>query len=316
MAVLGGLLATAAHRAVPALSTLLVAIALGVAAGALVPAGGRRRSALAPGIALASRRVLRIGIALLGLQVALGQVLDLGWPVLLVVVGVVAGGIGATLALGAHLGVPPARRLLVACGSSICGAAAVAAVAEARGADEDDVAAAITTVVVLGSAAMLALPAAATLLGLGDRAAGAWAGAGVHEVGQVAVAGGLLGGAALQVAVVVKLARVLLLAPVLAVAAHRAGRAPSDVRRPAPVPLFVVAFAACVALRSAGVLPDAVLASAALAQELALAAAMVALGTAVDLGALCRTPRAEVLLGVGAAVVVALLALPAAYVVA
>jgi uncharacterized integral membrane protein (TIGR00698 family) len=325
VALLGGLLAVGVHRALPVASTLLVAILLGVAVGAVLPAGTGRRGTLAPGLAVATRRVLRVGIALLGLQVAVGQVVGLGWPVLLVVVGVVAGGIGTTLALGARLGVPPARRLLFACGSSICGAAAVAAVAEARDAEEDDVAAAVTTVVVLGSAAMLAIPLAATLLlGLGDRAAGAWAGAGVHEVGQVAVAGGILGGAALQVAVVVKLARVLLLAPVLLVVSRRtpaAGTGPAGApgtpaaRRSAPVPLFVLAFGACIALRSTGLLPDVALVGAGLVQELALASAMVALGTAVDLGALRRTPRAEVLLGVAAAAVVALLALPAAYLV-
>src|SRR5699024_12070599 len=64
-----------------------------------------------------------------------------------------------------------------------------------------------------GTLAMVALPALASVLNLGEQQAGVWIGASVHEVAQVVAAGGMVGATALAVATVVKLARVLLLAP-------------------------------------------------------------------------------------------------------
>jgi uncharacterized integral membrane protein (TIGR00698 family) len=242
-------------------------------------------------------------------------VLGLGWPVLLVIGAVVVLGIAGTLGLARALGVPPERALLVGCGFSICGAAAVAAVEGVRDSEDEDVATAVSLVVVFGSASMLALPALATLAGLGPVAAGAWAGASVHEVGQVVVAGGLLGAAALPVAVAVKLGRVLMLAPVLAVLSYRSRRAagPAPAHRPPLVPGFVVAFVLLAAARSAVPLPAGALAVAGWVQAAALAAAMFALGCALDVAALRRTGAPLLALAAGATVLVALLGLPAAF---
>ena len=242
----GGAVALAVHAVVPVLSPTLVGIVLGLA----LASAGLVRDPVAPGLHVASRRLLRVGVALLGLQLVLADIVSLGWPVLLVVVAVVTLGIAGTLALARVLGVPPETGLLVACGFSICGAAAVAAVQGVRSARDQAVGTAISLVVVFGSVAMIVLPTVAGLLGLGPTAAGAWSGASIQEVGQVVVAGGLIGGAGLQVAVVVKLARVLMLAPVLGVLSWRSRSTPVEGRRPPLVPVFVLGFAACVLARS------------------------------------------------------------------
>lgn len=307
LAAAGGGVALLVHAAVPVLSPTLVAVALGIGVATL----GAPAAATAPGMRVASRQVLRVGVALLGLQVVLPEILALGWPVLATVVAVVVLGIAGTLALARPLGVPPERALLVACGFSICGAAAVAAVEgvrRSRDEDSDDLATVVSLVVVFGSVAMLALPLTAAALGLAPAAAGAWSGASVHEVGQVVVAGGLLGGAALQVAVAVKLGRVLMLAPVLAVLSWHERR--TAVRRPPLVPGFVLAFVALAAV--GGAVPAPVLDAAAVVQSAALATAMFALGRGLDAAVLRRTGRPVVLLAAAATVLVALLGLPAA----
>ncbi len=306
VALAGGLAALALNAVLPVVSALLIAIVLGLVAGNLV---GPRR-ALAPGLSIASRRVLRVGIALLGLQLALREVLALGWGALAVVFLVVCGGIGLTLWTGRLIGVPPARRLLIACGTSICGAAAVAAVDGVSESDEEDVAVALSMVVALGSVAMVVLPLLSGQLGLTDRAAGAWAGGGIHEVGQVVVAGGILGTTALQVAIVVKLARVLMLAPVLVVVSWR--RRATEVapgRRTPLVPGFVVVFVALVLVGSLTSVPPGVRDVVALVQGVALATAMCALGFAVDIRALRRLRPTDLMLGVASSLVVASLAL-------
>ncbi|WP_435742303.1 putative sulfate exporter family transporter [Nocardioides sp. SYSU DS0663] len=303
--------ALAVQAWLPVLGATLVAVALGFAAAA----SGRLPDEARPGLRVAARQVLRVGVALLGLQLVVSDVVGLGWRVLLVVAAVVVLGILGTLLAARRLGVPEEQALLVACGFSICGAAAVAALDGVRRNRAEDVARVVALVVVCGSVAMLLVPLLAAALGLPRAAAGAWAGASVHEVGQVVVAGGLLGGAALQVAVAVKLGRVLLLAPVLAVVAARSRGAAADGARPPLVPAFVLAFVVLVLLASTGLVPEPVLAAAGHVQAGALAAAMFALGCALDPAALGRTGRPLVRLAAAATALVTALGLPAAYVV-
>lgn len=105
---------------------------------------------------------------MLGLQLALGDILALGPGMIIVVLLIVGFGIGGTLFIGRALVVPPMQRLLIACGFSICGAAAVAAVDGAVDAEED-VASAIGLVVVFGTAMVGVAPALLGLMGLTHR---------------------------------------------------------------------------------------------------------------------------------------------------
>ncbi|MER5643344.1 putative sulfate exporter family transporter [Streptosporangium sp. NPDC002524] len=204
-------LATAVARIVPGVSAAVVAVVLGVA---LTNLGGLHRS-LAPGLGFASRRVLRLAIVLLGLQIALPELLALGWRAL----AVVAAGTGVTFAatrwIGGRVGVSPRRSLLIATGVSVCGAAAVAAMHDVADSDDDDVAAAVSVVVLYGSVSIVTLPLLAGALGLTPHQLGLWAGASVHEVAQVAAIGAAAGAGVLATAVAVKLARVVLLAPIV-----------------------------------------------------------------------------------------------------
>jgi uncharacterized integral membrane protein (TIGR00698 family) len=287
--------------AVPVVPGLLVAIVLGAAgrAAGLVPA------ALDPGLAWTARRFLRTGVVLLGLQLSVGDLLGLGLREVAVLLVTVAATFAVTLWLGPRLRVGRALTLLIATGFSICGAAAVAAMSPVADADEDDVATAVALVTLYGTLALLVIPVAARVLGLGDRTAGLWAGMSVHEVAQVVAAAGTVSAAALSVAVVAKLARVVLLAPLVAgtgiVRRRRAdatNAGPATARRGGPlVPLFVVGFLVAVLVRSAGLVPEAVLPAVKPVTTLALGAAMVALGTQIRVGRLVRTGGRPVLLG-------------------
>jgi uncharacterized integral membrane protein (TIGR00698 family) len=142
----------------------------------------------------------------------------------------------------------------------------------------------VALVVIFGTLMIPAIPALSSLLGLSSVDAGLWAGGSIHEVAQVVATAGTIGGAALGVAVVVKLARVLMLAPVMAVLSVRQRRiagAAADIKRPPLIPLFVLAFVACVVTRSTGIVPAALLGDAKIVQTALLSAAMFALGTGV-----------------------------------
>ena len=274
--------AMAVHGAVPVVSPLLVTIVAGAAVANVAPLGPR----YAPGLAVAARPLLRVGVALLGLQLVFGDIVGLGARGIVVIVGVVALSLAGSLWAGKLLGLSPAQRLLIACGTSICGAAAVAAVDDVINADDEDVAPAIGTVVVFGTALLGLIPLGVGLLELGPVRGGVWAGASIHEVAQVVAAGGVIGSGALAVAVVVKLGRVLMLAPVMTVISLRRRRQARSGPRPPLVPAFVFAFLVCVLLRSADVVPGQVLVVAGQVQVALLSAAMFSLGTGVRIGAL------------------------------
>jgi uncharacterized integral membrane protein (TIGR00698 family) len=286
------------------------ALTIAVVLGIVATNAGLRHEALRPGTKLATAKLLRSGVVLLGLSLPLPAVLKLGPAVLAVVVATVAITFTATRWIGARLGVSPSQSLLVATGFAVCGASAVAGMQAAVDADEDEVAAAIAGVTVFGGVCMFAIPVVGPAIGLSDTQSAVWAGASVHEVAQVVAAAGPLGASALATAVVVKLTRVLLLAPLVAgVSLSRrraAGRGSTEIasgRRPPVVPLFVAGFVACVALRSTGVVPDAVLDVAKWCQDLALTAALFGLGAAVDLPRLVRTGARTAALGLAATLV-------------
>lgn len=295
-------------RLVPALNPMLVAIVLGAVLGNSI----RLPPGVGAGLAFSARTLLRVGIALLGLQLLFGDIAALGWQVIALVVVIVGLGIAGTVILGGALGLGWTQRLLIACGFSICGAAAVAAVDSVTEADEEEVLTAVTLVVIFGTAMILAVPLLSSALHLSDTAAGMWAGGSIHEVAQVVAAGGAIGGTALGVATVVKLARVLLLAPVVtAISIHRrrlAG-AGGHATRPPMVPAFVVAFIACVCVRSSGILPEGILDAASLAQTVLLTCAMFALGVGVRVATMRRVGARPVVLAAASTVWVAGIAL-------
>jgi uncharacterized integral membrane protein (TIGR00698 family) len=179
--------------------SLTIAVVLGIA----VTNAGVRQPALRPGTKLATAKLLRFGVVLLGLSLSLPAVLRLGPAVLAVVVATVTITFTATRWIGARLGVSPTQSLLVATGFAVCGASAVAGMQAAVDADEDEVAAAIAGVTVFGGACMFALPVLGPAIGLSDTQTAVWAGSSVHEVAQVVAAAGPLGASALATAVVV-----------------------------------------------------------------------------------------------------------------
>lgn len=283
---LGG--AMLAHRFVPALGVLTWAVALGMVAGNT----GMLRGAAKQGLNLVTKRLLRIGIVLLGFTVSFGAIAALGWGTIGLTVVTLVTTLLVTTWMGNRAKLGRARALLIGTGFAICGASAIAAMEDTAGADDEDVTVGIAMVTLFGTLAMVLLPLLAGPLGLSDVQFGIWAGASIQEVGQVVAAAGAGGAAVVAVAVVVKLTRVLLLAPVVAAVSVRRrmtqpGRETAG-KRPAIVPLFVLGFLACVALRSTGMVPAGVLAVLAQLQVAALGAALFGMGASVKIASLFR----------------------------
>ncbi|CAM5524723.1 membrane protein [Streptomyces canarius] len=309
LAAAGVLLATALHGALPAVPTLTIAVVLGVAAGQLPGIRVFVRTSAKAGLAVAAKRLMRVGVVLLGLQLSLADVAGLGLPTLGMVVCVVLATFCGTYWLGRRLDLPGDVPLLVAAGYAICGASAIGAVGQVARSEEDDVAGAVALVTLCGTLAIAVLPVLHTVLGMDPVRFGRWAGASVHDVGQVVATAQTAGPLALRDAVLVKLMRVVLLAPLTAgtaVALRRSRGADAGGERPAALPLFVVGFLAMILLRSTGLLGTAVLEHTAAVQHFVLASALFGLGAAVNLSTLAsKSGRRMLVLGAASWVVVA-----------
>ena len=308
IAAAGVALALLLNRLIDAVGVLTWAVALGAVANNAGALPGRSR----PGLEFAARTLLRIGIVLLGFSLSVVAIAALGLPVVAMIVTTLVATLLSTLWFGQRIGLGRPRSLLIAIGFAICGASAVAAMQANAEADEDDVATAIAMVTVCGTVAMVAVPLLAAPFGLSDEQVGVWAGASVHEVGQVIAAAGPAGSAAVAAAVVVKLTRVLMLAPVVvgvSLLRHRSG-AQIEGGRPPLLPMFVLGFLVCVVVRSTGVVPDSVLDVIARVQTIALGAAMFGLGAGVHLVGLIRTGGRALAVGAVSTLVVAGVSLP------
>jgi uncharacterized integral membrane protein (TIGR00698 family) len=289
-----GAVALGIASAVHALPAPLLSLAL----GAGLAAGLRRLPNLQPGLAAAAGPGLRLGVGLLGLQVGLDRVLQLGPWALLLAVAVVTTSLATAELAGRWMGVSRPLRLLIGAGFGICGASAVAATRDAAGADDHDVAVAVTLVTICGTLAVITLPLLRPLLpGLARQETyGVLVGASVHDVAQVVAAASIAGSLALEAAIVVKLTRVVLLAPSVAAIGTLTGtRGGTDSSssssgggsaeactagstRAAPLPWFIALFLALVVTRSLLEVPPAVIEGAGRLQAFLLAAALAAIG--------------------------------------
>ena len=283
-------LASFAHLTLPWAPTLTACVVLGVVFTSL-PWPARVREILQPGLATSARRLLRIGIVLLGLKLSLVDIAYLGWLVLGMIVLIVAATFALTLGMGRLLRLPGDQPLLIAAGFSVCGASAIGAMSGVTRSKDAEQATPIALVTLCGTLAIAVLPALQPALGLDAEQFGMWIGASVHDVGQVVATAQIAGPSALAIAVVVKLTRVALLAPMVAITGLVLKRE-GDGRRPAVVPLFLVGFMAAVLVRTVIPVPDTVLQVADTAQLVLLGMALFGLGAAIRVGTLMRTgPR-------------------------
>lgn len=297
---------------IPGLSALLLSIVL----GAVVRNFGLAPASISGSVAWSSKKLLRLGIVLLGFKLSLASLGAIGVQGVIVLIVTVSITFLGTVAAGRALRVSRVMRMLVAAGFSICGASAVAAmssVVDPEGKKDEDTAQAIALVTIFGTIVMFALPALVPLLGMTDLQAGVWIGASVHEVAQVVAAGGMVSAIALMLATVAKLGRVVLLAPLIVITGlveqrHTHGSAD---KRPPILPLFVAGFLAAVLMRTFIPMPDPMLCALEFFANLLLASAMLGLGYGVDVRKLIATGWRPLALGGVSTVIAAVTALAA-----
>jgi uncharacterized integral membrane protein (TIGR00698 family) len=267
------------------LEPIVLALLLGIALR-LVP----NRPLLAPGAAFSAKPILEAGVAVVGASIDLGKLAGSGIVIAAIVLLGVGGGLALSLLIGHRLGLSPRLALLVAAGNSICGNSAIAAVGSVVGATRAEIASAIGLTAIAGLVMVLGLPVVAAVAGIDQVRYGVLTGMTVYAIPQVAAAAFPVGPIATETAMLVKLTRVVLLAPITITTAllwpriqPAAGETPKG--RPSIrklVPWFVLVFLVLAGARSLGLIPAGVGDTAKTVGSALLTIGMVGVGFAVD----------------------------------
>mgnify|MGYP001766115407 CR=1 FL=1 len=238
------------------------AVAIAILAGILIRNLLGLPDACRPGASYAVKRILRIGIGLMGAQLSLGQVLKTGAASVLVVAICIALAILVVRFVSVRMGMSERLGTLLGVGTSICGVSAIVATAPVIEAREEETSLAVATITVFGLLAVVLYPLLGRLLGLSDTFFGTWAGTAVNDTSQVVATGLIYSPQAGETATVVKLTRNLFMAPVIVgfswlyFARRQAeGKAQGrgvGVKWAQAVPLFVLGFLGMAILNSLG----------------------------------------------------------------
>ena len=309
--VLTGAIASAgfALRQLPGLglfSPMILSIIIGIVLHNVVGTPPRTKA----GVVFSLRRILRLAIILLGLQLTAREVIEVGATGIAVIVLTLLATFLFTAWLGHLIGVDRKLTQLIAAGTSICGASAVIATNTVTQALDEDVAYAVACVTVFGSVAMFAYPVLPAVLHLDPHAFGLWSGASIHEIAQVVATAFQDGKQAGEFATIAKLSRVMMLAPTVIVlglmAARRASRH-GHVRSQAkpPLPWFVLGFIALVGTNSVVTIPPEARSVIIPATTFLLSMALAAMGLETDIAKLRAKGIRPFILGLSAFIFIA-----------
>lgn len=273
---LGGLL--------PFLGAATTALLLGLLAGPWLRADPRT----APGTTWTAKSLLAITIVLLGATLQPTAITSLGVSGLAFIATSVATTLAVGTLIGRALGLPMGIAALVAVGNAICGTSAIAATAPLLREEDGDAGVAIGVIHALGLVGLVGLPVLTTVLALEPVEAGMVVGGSLQAVGHVVAASFSLGETTGDVALTVKMARVMMLVPTVVGLAFFRRRKGSTLPPPE-----VVGFTLTAALALSGLLPSSLLAAIDQLADLLLTISMVGIGASIDLNRLrSAAPRA------------------------
>ncbi|MGB7403665.1 MAG: YeiH family protein [Arcobacter sp.] len=208
------------------------------------------------GIKFSTKTILRLGIVLYGFRLTLQNLQDVGLQGFTVAFLVVS----LTFIIGYFIGVKILKMdreltILISAGSSICGAAAVLATESVLKSQAYKSAIAVSTVVIFGTIAMFLYPFMykAGLVPFDASNMGVYIGGTLHEVAHVVGAGNGISSAVAQNAVIVKMIRVMLLAPfliILSIFIIKTGISKNEEKKKITIPWFAVMFMLVVVFNS------------------------------------------------------------------
>ncbi|MFS0818382.1 YeiH family protein [Lysinibacillus sp. 1P01SD] len=239
------------------------------------------------GIAFSSKKLLRLGIILLGMRLNLADIYHAGASVFLIAVINLLFALMVVYGLTKMLKVDQKLGILTACGTAICGAAAVVAIAPQIKANQKETAVGAAIVALLGTVFTLIYTVLYSILDLTPTEYGIFAGGTLHEIAHVIAAASAGGNEAIDIAVIVKLTRVALLVPVAIIIGIFYRKMDKSEEKKgftlSIIPWFILGFLAMSAINSLGIIPANVAQAFVNIAYILIAMAMAGLGLNVEI---------------------------------
>lgn len=311
--VLPGVLVTAAIAAistgigtvVPVLGSAVPAIVIGVLLsllrGRMLPE--RADARIRPGIEYSSKFLLQLAVVLLGVQLSIGSIVQVGLESLPIMLTTLAVCLLGAWWIGKAMRVESRLRTLIGVGTGICGASAIAAVSPVIGAASAEIAYAVSTIFLFNILAVVLFPMLGHALNMDPHTFGLLAGTAINDTSSVVAAASVFSTAALGFAVVVKLVRTLMIIPIsigLSIVEARkdaAGQRVTGRRIAKLVPWFLIGFVIVAVMNSLGVVPDGPRDLLVQASIFLIAMALAGIGLSTDIPALRRAGWRPLALG-------------------
>ena len=246
-----------------------------------------------PGVRYSSKMILRIGIILMGVNLNFAEVVDVGKSALFLMIFTMGTAFGMGNLVGKVFGVNWKLTNLLSVSTAICGGTAVAAVGPVIKAKNEDITYAISATFIFDIITVVIFPWIGFALGMSDTGYGLWIGTAVNDTSSVVAAGYAFSQLAGNTAVIVKLARTLFIIPYVltfslinerleAKTEGLKGRTPVNLRK--IFPYFIIFFLLVVALRSTGIISDAIAPTISSASRFCMIMALSAIGLTTSFG--------------------------------
>ncbi|WP_432402766.1 YeiH family protein [Wukongibacter sp. M2B1] len=275
------------------LESLTIAIIIGILYNNLVGT----QDIFSDGVKLSLKKLLKVGIVLLGFKLNIHAILKLGPQILTMVIIYVPLALILAMILGKILKANNKLATLIGVGSCICGASAVVALTPCINADDDDSVIAVSIVSFLGTIGVLIYSAvAAGNLNLTEIQYGAWSGLTLHGVSHALAAAFALGDTAGEIGTFVKMARVLMIVPVSLVLGYLYNKENKDNQK-AKFPMYVLYFILAGAINSLGIIPTSITKILTKLSSIFILMAMTAMGLSVNFKSIINKGIKALLIG-------------------
>lgn len=261
----------------------------------------RRPQATESGIKFTGKKILQYAIILLGFEMNLFHVVEVGEQSLYVMIFTLLAAFGAAFLMGKVLGMDRDMTALVGAGTAICGGSAIAAVAPVIGAKDRDVVISIATIFFFNVLAVFIFPFLGHSWGMSDAGFGMWAGTAINDTSSVVAAGYAYSHDAGAYATIVKLTRTLMIVPVCLFFAllmmRSAAQSGTGFSLKRIFPMFVLYFVLACIVNTTGILPAEVSHGLGMLGKFSIVLAMSAIGLNTDLPSLIKHGMRPLLLG-------------------
>ena len=261
----------------------------------------RRPKAVEEGIKFTGKKILQYAIILLGFEMNLFHVVEVGEQSLYVMIFTLLAAFGAAFLMGTVIGLDRDMTSLVGAGTAICGGSAIAAVAPVIGAKDRDVVISIATIFFFNVLAVFIFPFIGHSMGMSDFGFGMWAGTAINDTSSVVAAGYAYSHDAGAYATIVKLTRTLMIVPVclffslLVMKGAKESGTGFSLRR--IFPMFVLYFVLACIVNTTGIIPAEVSHGLGTLGKFAIVLAMSAIGLNTDLPSLVKNGLRPLALG-------------------